>query len=455
MGVFGTRLSRREFVRSAVAAAAAPHLAGVVALAGEPRGREAMDAKTPLDGAEPRIREHRTALAKLKLLDRAGRPVAGAEVEVRLVRHEFKLGANAFRLGAIKDAKLQSLYEERFAGLLNYATLPFYWGSYEPERGKTSERRLESMARWCRDHGVTPKGHPLVWHEVYPSWAKGLSDAEVLGLQEKRVREIVARFAGLIDIWDVVNEATVSHRFENALGRWIAREGAARCVGQALSWARESGPKATLLYNDFNVSPEFEALVRGLLEARSPLDAIGIQSHMHKGTWPLARAWEVCETYSRFGLPLHFTELTILSGRLKAQDDNDWHRVQPDWASTAEGEAAQLEYGSGLYTLLFSHPAVEAITCWDFSDDGAWQGAPAGLVRRDMSPKPLYDWLVDAFHRRWVTREKTRSDASGVVNVRCFFGEHELRARTASGEELGASFRLSRRGTRELTVEVA
>jgi endo-1,4-beta-xylanase len=288
------------------------------------------------------------------------------------VRHEFKLGSNAFMLGRIDDAGLQRAYEDRFAALLTFATLPFYWGGYEPRMNERPEDRLDAMAAWCAAKGIVAKGHPLAWHEVFPDWAKDLSDDEALARLQARVRQIVERFAGRIDMWDVVNEATVSHRFENAVGRWMAGEGAAQCVDQALQWAHEANPRAALLYNDFNVSDDFEALVSSLVGKRAPVHTIGIQSHMHKDVWPLEKAWRACESYSRFGMPLHFTELTILSGRLKATEDNDWHKQHDDWISTLEGEARQLEYGSALYTLLFSHPAVEAITCWDFSDRGAW-----------------------------------------------------------------------------------
>ncbi|MCD6507549.1 hypothetical protein J7M22_13115 [Candidatus Poribacteria bacterium] len=45
--------------------------------------------------------------------------------------------------------------------------------------------------------------------------------------------------------------------------------------------------------------------------------------------------------------------------------------------------------------MLFSHPSVEAITWWDFSDRGAWQGTAAGFLRKDMSPKPAYERLTE------------------------------------------------------------
>ena len=69
-------------------------------------------------------------------------------------------------------------------------------------------------------------------------------------------------------------------------------------------------------------------------EAGKPLyDVIGIQSHMHGGTWA-GRTWEVCERFAQFGMPLHFTETTIVS----AQD-------RPTGTTTPEGERDQA--GSG------------------------------------------------------------------------------------------------------------
>lgn len=54
----------------------------------------------------------------------------------------------------------------------------------------------------------------------------------------------------------------------------------------------------------------------------------------------------MCETYARFGKPLHFTEVTVLSGQ------HGWQLPQP-WQSTPEGEQRQAEYAVQLYTLRF------------------------------------------------------------------------------------------------------
>ncbi len=413
-------------------------------------------------GAKARIAANRMGDFQVTLRDAQGVPVPGAQVTLRLVRHDFRLGANGFlirggsghRPTTASGEALITEYERTFAGLLNYATLPFYWGGYEPAADQEQRERLQAMAVWCHEHGVRTKGHPLAWHEVFPKWAEALPDGEVLQRLRQRITRLVGGFRGLIDTWDVINEATVSANHANAVGRWVKERGAVACVAETLALAREANPGAELLYNDFNVSPAFEELVGALQAAGAPVDVIGIQSHMHKGAWPVEKLWETCETYARFGLPLHFTEATLLSGRPKGPEDNDWHKRQPDWISTPEGEQRQLEEGKRFYTTLFSHPAVEAVTWWDFSDRQAWQGAPAGLVRNDMSPKPLAEWLRDAFGRRWSTCATVTTDAAGTASFRGFFGTYTLRAVTGNGCSLAGSCAFPRRGGRAAEAKV-
>lgn len=382
-----------------------------------------MNAQELLATADSRIEKHRRADVTLKVVDKQGKPLSGAQVEVEQTRHAFLFGCNIFPLFSYQGEQ-HDKYSKQFSALLNYATLAFYWGAYEPERGRKGRDLQERIARWCKEHGIATKGHPLVWHEVYPGWAPNDPD-QAKPLLRERVREIVSQFAGLIDRWDVVNEATVSERFNNGVGNWVKRDGAGAVVAECLAWAREANPRAILLYNDYNLSPAFEQLVEELIRRKAPLDAIGIQSHMHGGEWPLERAWQVCETYARFGKPLHFTETTVLSG------EHGFMRPRP-WPTTPEGEARQADYVEKFYTILFSHPAVEAITWWDFMD-GGWQGAPAGLIREDLSPKPVYHRLMRLIKGKWWTREVLRTNARGEVRLRGFLGDYRVVASATVG----------------------
>ncbi|OHB65980.1 MAG: hypothetical protein A2Y76_12995 [Planctomycetes bacterium RBG_13_60_9] len=352
---------------------------------------------------------------------------AGVSVQIRQTRHKFLFGCNIFKLGRCRTPEDNDAYEKQFAELLNFATLPFYWWQYERQKDKPEDERTDEIVRWCRAHGITTKGHPLAWNWAEPRWLAGNTPAEVMQLQLKRVGRCVERFKGGIDIWDVVNEATHYDREEvkqraPKLTQAIAEMGVGPYVRAAFKTARQASPQAVLVINDYRTDPAFaEKVISELVdEAGKPLyDIIGIQSHMHGGYWGAGRAWDVCERFAKFGKPLHFTETTVVSGPKK----------DSTWATTPEGEERQAEQVAEFYTVLFSHPAVEAITWWDFSDQDAWQRAPAGLVRRDMSPKPACEQLRDLIKGKWWTKAETATDPRGGVDFQGFFGQYEVEAK--------------------------
>jgi GH35 family endo-1,4-beta-xylanase len=354
-----------------------------------------------------------------------GRPVPGARIEIRQVRHAFLFGANVFGLRPADESPVQKAYQDRFQALFNYATLPFYWGAYERERGKPDEARLRAMAEWCRDHGIRVKGHPVLWHEVFPPWVA--ADEPLEPLVGKRIAQTVGRFKGLVDRWDVVNESIAAPAYgpANPWSLFVRAIGPTEAVDRALRQAREANPDGLFVVNDFKIVPEYEQEIEALKQRGAPFQAIGIQSHMHGGEWPMERAWEVCDTYGRLGLPLHFTETTVLSGP-RETPMTDFKTRRPGWLTNPEDEAKQADYVERFYTLLFAHPAVEAITWWDLSDLGAWMGAPAGLVRKDMSPKPAYERLVRKIRGEWWTaKAEATTAASGRAHLRGFHGAYE------------------------------
>ena len=405
--------------------------AGVVELAGvtledmgiDPKILAAREAVLPA-ATQARIRKYRMADLTVVVHDAKGHAVPNAHVTVRQTRHAFLFGSNIFLLKPDDTSAFQKAYRERFAALFNYATLPFYWGSFESAQGKPDFARLDRMAQWCLAHGIRPKGHPLVWHEVYPSWAPKDPDAAI-PLLHARTTDLVTHYKNQIHYWDVVNEAN-SPDAGTGEGAWIKRDGPAKVVETALGWAHAAGQGApiTFLYNDYRLDDTNVALLTQMKRDGHLPDAIGMQSHMHGGTWALTDVWAKCETFAQFGKPLHFTETTVLSGPHRT--DDTMNHPPSDWLTTPQDEAAQADYVARFYTLLFSHPAVRAVTWWDLSDSGAWQNAPAGLLRKDMSPKPAYDRLMTLIHKTWWTNAEGRTGASGRYTVRAFYGDYDI-----------------------------
>ena len=268
--------------------------------------------------ADPTLR-HRVATASLTVLDLDGRPLADADVVVAQRRHQFLFGNIGFEfiplangeIGAVEkdeadedepeDARAESpnvfaatpadrteALADLWFDLFNAATLPFYWAWFEPEPGHPDTRRLLRTAQWFQDRGVVVKGHPLVWHTLTAPWLLELSNPQIERAQRERIRREVADFAGVIDMWDAINEAVIMPVFDkadNGITRICRANGRIATVRLAFEEARAANPRATLLLNDFYLSTAYECLIEGVLEAGIPVDALGLQSHMHQGYW--------------------------------------------------------------------------------------------------------------------------------------------------------------------------
>ncbi|GAJ12035.1 unnamed protein product, partial [marine sediment metagenome] len=126
-------------------------------------------------------------------------------------------------------------------------------------------------------------------------------------------------------------------------------------------------------------------------------------------------------------------------------------RTKEGWNTTPEGEKYQAEKVAQFYTVLFSHPAVEAITWWDFTDQGAWQRAPAGFLRKNLSPKPAYDKLKSLIKDKWWTKTKLTLAEGGRARFRGFFGQYKMTAR-AAGRQLTGTFYFDK--TTKKTIDV-
>jgi endo-1,4-beta-xylanase len=393
---------------------------------------------------------HRVSTAEVTVLAPDGSPLGDATVTVEQRRHAFGFSNIGFdflplvggpdpeglegveSFGRASSLPLEVL-EPAWLELFNTVTLPFYWARYEPRRGQPDVERLRRTAEWFAERGVLVKGHPLTWHTLAPTWLDGLPLDEVERIQREHIRDTVGGFTGLIDTWDAINEAVIMPVFENGDNRitdLARRIGRIPMIRLAFEEARAANPAATLLINDFDLSSAYECLIEGVLEAGIRIDAIGLQTHMHKGYRGEERISAMLDRFARYGLPLHLTESTLVSGRLmppEIEDLNDY-RI-PSWPSTPEGEARQADEMVRHYRTLVGHPSVEVINYWGLTDDGSWLGAPVGLLRADGSRKPSYDALRGMIKGEWWLAPTTmRTDGEGRLSVSGFRGDYRVAA---------------------------
>lgn len=394
------------------------------------------------------IYDHRTKTVTVRVTDITGAPLKNSVVKVSQVKHEFLFGCGAFdTLPYTSKEPVDNLpfwkdRVDKWLALYNYGTLPFYWGQFEKQEGMPETESRMRAAKFLQEKGVKVKGHPLCWHTACADWLLKYDNDTIMQKQLDRIYRDVTQFKGVIDMWDVINEVVIMpifDKYDNAITRICKDKGRVGLIKEVFQATKAANPDTVLLLNDFNTSTSYEILIDGCLEAGVPIDAIGIQSHQHQGYWGSEKVYEVLERFEHFGLPIHFTENTLISGDIMPayiEDLNDWQ--VPEWPTTEEGEERQKKEVEEMYSILFAHPLVEAITGWDFAD-GAWLGAPSGVVRKDNSVKPVYNRLMELIKGEWWTDTEVMTDENGFAQIKGMRGDYVL-----SSGNMTAEFKLSK-----------
>lgn len=365
---------------------------------------QARDAAV-LVASDAAISQHRLGMGAIRVIDAAGAPVQGATVSARLTRHAFLFGCNIAGLGQFNDARKDAAYAGQFESLFNYATIPLYWRYLEPVQGRRDYPRVDPMVDWCAARGIAMKGHPLLWDSEHgvPGWTSAQPSATV---QRAHVEDLLDRYGARIAYWEVVNEPA-NHRGVSLM--------------PAHQWARTKAPAAALVVNEYgpfyNGHPEFRDLLQAAAKDGTPFDVVGIQAHAPPDmAFPLARVQRVLDAYAALGKRIHITEFTppsqggAISGAV--------------WRGTWS-EQTQADYAEELYRVLFAHPAVDAISWWDFADQGAWI-PHGGLLRGDTTPKPAYDRLRTLLQETWHSQIAGTTNAQGETPLNGYYGTYAV-----------------------------
>ncbi|MDX9980614.1 MAG: endo-1,4-beta-xylanase [Lentisphaeria bacterium] len=413
------------------------------------------------------IEEHRKGSGTIRVVGPDGKPLPGAQVKLRHVRHEFHFGCNAFMLEQFREPEKNARYEEAFAAAFNLAVVPFYWSDTEPERGKPRfdknspyvYRRppTDMVLEFCDRHGITPKGHPLCWHSFVPDWAP-LDKPGLARETERRITEIAERYGRRIGIWDVCNEA-VEHNPLDINNRVPERH-----VEFAFEVASRTMPRsAVLTYNDYSCwqnHGEYTAMYMLCrhLKSLSHLNfgAIGLQYHQFtpnaehmrgeaNGRLNPRHLFAMLDLYGKLGLPVNISEITI-TGR----------------AELGDGPAFQKEVAERLYRLWFSHPALNGIVYWNLVDDTAYVRAGStwneniykgGLLHHDLSPKPAFEALRRLIREEWSTQVTLAYNPQGENRFRGFYGDYEAEVKTDRGVSRH-TLKLARNDYNTLTLQI-
>jgi endo-1,4-beta-xylanase len=358
-----------------------------------------------LDHPEVRARvdagwRKRTEPARIRILDRQGRPLPGMVVQAEQTRPAVRFGANAFHMGHWQDGR-DGVYEAALRSLCDLAVVSFFWGDYEPEEGRPRfaadaprrhRRPPPDLVLDRLEHlGIEPKGHCLLWHQILPAWVPRTEPA-CSEAWRAWFTTIAARYGSRIPTWDAVNEVLLRFTHPEAAYPLDA-------TVWAFAEARRLFPGRRLFLNEAQVHAFYEyagdegafVILLDWLHGRGVRpDGIGLQYHLFEKS-PEAilasasrildgrRIFSALDRYAVWGVPIHISEITV-----------------PCWGG-AEGESLQAELAERLVRLWVSHPGVESIVWWNLPDGAAYGGEGdlrGGLLREDLSPKPAHERIL-------------------------------------------------------------
>ena len=397
------------------------------------------------------IEKHRKGRCMVTVLDGDGNEIAGARVKIKQKSHAFRFGANLFMLEELETEEKNRLYKEYFKDVFNMATLPFYWTSIEPRQGELRYEKnaqkyyrrppIDLCMEFCQENGIEPREHGLAYEQHFPKWIKGKSVCEIKELLEKRYAEIARRYAEKIPTIEVTNEMLW---WEGVTDFYDCDDYVEWCFKTADKYF----PNNRLVINENTedcwrrirrFTNPYYGYISSAIKSGARIDAIGMQYHIfydRHGESEIASSlynpqslYNYLDFFSRLVKDLQITEITI-PAYSKEKDDE-------------EIQAKIIEY---LYTLWFSHPAVEQIVYWNLVDGYAYVPDPTpeeirrtqgdmtvgenvyhgGLLRFDLSPKPAYETIRRLVKEKWHTELEKDTNAEGSVDISGFYGDYDL-----------------------------
>jgi endo-1,4-beta-xylanase len=281
-------------------------------------------------------------------------------------------GAAVVVRGLQTDPALQQLLSEQYAILVPEGELK--WRALRPTSTTYDFTAGDALFAFAAAHQMQVRGHTLLWHNSVPDWlAAAPSSFNVRQLLVDHIRTVMGRYCGRVHSWDVVNEAILpADKQPGDLRKsfWYDAIGP-DYIDLAYRTAFEADPHARLTYNDYGVEYDSDdnanrrrailALIRGMIERKVPLNAVGIQSHIHAASPNIIGRGlaDFIGAIHNLGLEVYLTELDV------NEDDVPYDDV------ARRDQAVADTYRQFLHVALAS-PAVKAVLTWGVSDRRTW-----------------------------------------------------------------------------------
>lgn len=220
---------------------------------------------------------------------------------------------------------------------------------------------------FARTHRQKVHGHTLYWAHVPIDWAVGATFEETKELYGGFIRTVAGRYPQ-IETWDVLNELIDDESWKLRTGYLVGRYGY-DFIDFCLRAAREAAPQARLAINEYWIECAAEVcegkrgatldMLKRIKAMGSPLDALGIQSHLYSRMPVDPQAtYALIDEAAGLGLESWISELDVNDSTLPADIPERDAMVADIYARYLAGT--------------LRHPALKRVVFWGISDYYNW-----------------------------------------------------------------------------------
>lgn len=268
-----------------------------------------------------------------------------------------------------------------------------------PHQGEYNFEVVDRMVRFAGENNQECRGHVLVWDDQLPKWLVNgrFSRSEIAEIFSNHIRTVVKRYAGVIGVWDVVNEA-IDHDGGFKKTFWHDHLGP-EYVEIAFHAARDADPNARLFYNDYGAEGTREheegvyRLIKDLKKRAVPVDGIGFQMHLSAELYEHQPPPAInTKRFDEMGVQFNITELDV---RTKLSN-TDVDKINALQARVYADVIKYYLFEKGCSTFIF----------WGFSDRYSWipffyEGeGNATIMTPDLKKKPAYFAVTELLKKR-------------------------------------------------------
>ena len=286
-----------------------------------------------------------------------------------------------------KDEKVLKIVSENFNSLTPENSMK--WMHSHPEYSKFTFSNAQKITDFAKDNNMYLLGHTLVWHNQVPQYISEIADKGKFNLHLKNhIYQLVTRFKGKVNMWDVVNEALNDDGTlrETVFLKMMGED----YIEKAFQYANDSDPNVELAYNDYNLyKPKKRAgairIINSLKEKGIRIDAVGIQAHWDLHFPSIQQIEKTIIELAETGVDVMITELDItvipnpyeLAGIAreefkKFEGDKKWDPYQTGIPDNVQKKLTN-RYKEIFELFVKHHDKISRVTFWGTTDKYTWR----------------------------------------------------------------------------------